>query len=145
MAAGRWIARLGCVTAFALVASASTQAASRDRTPPVFSGLRSATTCIPGPVGGGDRTSSFHLVWPAAKDNVTSSSRIAYDVYQATSPLAENFSRATYTTRRGATSFVTPPLTSTEAETYYFVVRARDAAGNRERNRRERPGRNLCL
>ncbi len=141
MVSGRSIARVGCVAAFALLASAGTQAAGRDRTPPVFAGLTSATTCIPGPVGG-ERTSSFHLVWPAAKDNVTPASRIAYDVYQAASPLAENFSRPTYTTRRGATSFATPPLSSTE--TYYFIVRARDVAGNRDRNRRERPGRNLC-
>ena len=89
--------------------------------------------------------SSFRLVWSAARDNVTPASRIAYDVYQATSPGAENFSRATYTTHRGVTSFVTPPLPSSATMTYYFVVRARDVAGNRERNRRERPGRNLCL
>ena len=145
MAVGPWIARIGCFSAFVLLASAGTNAAGRDRTPPVFAGLRAATTCIPGPVGGNERISSFRLVWPAAKDNVTPSSHIAYDVYQTTSLGAENFSRATYTTRRGVTSFVTPPLPSNATGTYYFVVRARDAAGNRDRNRRERPGRNLCL
>jgi hypothetical protein len=133
---------IGCGATFVLLASAGTYGAGRDRTPPVFAGLKSAVTCIPGPVGG-DRTSSFHLAWPAAKDNVTSATRIVYDIYQARSPGVENFSRATYTTRRGATQFATPPLPSTE--TYYFVVRARDAAGNRDRNRRERPGRNLCV
>ena len=112
-----------------------------DRTPPTFGGLRSATTCIPGPVGG-DRRSSFRLVWVAAKDSVTRSSRMVYDVYSATSPGGENFSAPTYTTRRGAVTFATPPLSS--VETYYFVVRARDAAGNRDRNRRERLGVNLC-
>jgi hypothetical protein len=112
---------------------------------PVFAGLKSATTCIPGPVGGTERMSSFRLVWPTAKDNVTPSSRIAYDIYQTTSQGAENFSRATYTSRRGATSFVTPQLPSNGIDTYYFVVLARDAAGNRDRNRNERPGRNLCL
>ena len=145
MAAARWTARIGCFAAFVFLASAGTYAAGRDRTPPVFAGLRSATTCIPGPVGGGERMSSFRLVWPAAKDNVTPSSRIAYDVYQATASVAENFSHATYTTRRGVTSFVTPQLPSNAMDTYYFVVRARDVAGNRDRNRRERPGRNLCL
>ena len=125
--------------------SAATYAADRDRTPPLFAGLKSATTCIPGPVGGDLRMSSFRLVWTAAKDNVTPSSRIAYDVYQATSQGAESFSRATYTTRRGVTSFVTPRLPSNGVDTYYFIVRARDAAGNRDRNRHERPGRNLCL
>jgi len=64
-------------------------------------------------------------------------------VFQATSPGGERFSTPTYTTRRGATSFATPPLSSTL--TYYFIVRARDAAGNRDRNRRERPGMNLCV
>jgi hypothetical protein len=145
MVAARWTTRVGCISTFVLVATAGTTAAGRDRTPPVFAGLRSATTCIPGPVGEGTRMSSFRLVWPAAKDNRTPSSRIVYDVYQATSPGAESFSHATYTTRRGATSFVTPQLPSNAMDTYYFVVRARDVAGNRDRNRRERPGRNLCL
>ena len=145
MVGGRRIARIGCLSAFVLLASAGTNAAGRDRTPPVFAGLKSATTCIPGPVGGDERMSSFRLVWPAAKDKVTPSSRIAYDIYQTTSQGAENFSRATYTTRRGVTSFVTPPLPSNATDTYYFVVRARDVAGNRDRNRRERQGMNLCV
>ena len=145
MAAARRVTRIGCLSAFALLATAATHATGRDRTPPVFAGLKSATTCIPGPVGEGERMSSFRLVWPAAKDNVTPASRIAYDVYRATAPGAENFSRATYTTRRGVTSFVTQPLPSNATTTYYFVVRARDVAGNRDRNRRERPGRNLCV
>jgi hypothetical protein len=135
--------RLAAALAIASVlACAATYGASRDRVPPTFAGLKSAVTCIPGPAGG-DRTSSFHLAWAAAKDNVTPASRIVYDIYQARSPGTENFSRATYTTRRGATQFATPPLSSTE--TYYFVVRARDAAGNHDRNRRERSGRNLCV
>jgi hypothetical protein len=113
----------------------------RDRTPPTFAGLRSASTCIPGPVGG-DRLSSYRLAWTAARDNVTRPGRILYDIYQATSPAGERLSRATYTSRRGVTTFTTSPLSS--AKTYFFVVRARDAAGNRDRNRRERAGLNLC-
>ncbi len=70
-------------------------------------------------------------------------SRIVYDVYRARSPGGESFARPTYVTKPGATTFVTPPLPS--STTYYFVVRARDAAGNRDRNRRERQGVNLCL
>jgi hypothetical protein len=135
-------ARVGYAAAFVVLASAGTYGAGRDRTPPVFAGLKSAVTCIPGPVGG-DRTSSFHLAWLAAKDNVTPASRIVYDIYQARAAGTENFSRPTYTTRRGVTQFATPPLSSTE--TYFFVVRARDGTGNRDRNRRERPGRNLCV
>src|SRR5439155_19099353 len=82
MVGGRSIALAGCVSALVLLSSAGTHAAGTDRTPPVFAGLKSAVTCIPGPVGV-ERTSSFHLVWPAAKDNVTPSRRIVYDIYQA--------------------------------------------------------------
>jgi hypothetical protein len=135
----RLTAALAIASCFACGAS---YAAGRDRVPPTFAGLRSAVTCIPGPVGG-DRTSSFQLTWAAAKDNVTPSNRIVYDIYEAQAAGTESFSRPTYTTRRGATKFTTPPLSSTE--TYYFVVRARDSAGNRDHNRRERPGRNLCV
>jgi hypothetical protein len=134
--------RLVLVIALGLIAA--TQAAGaprRDVIPPTFAGLEAATTCIPGPIGG-ERTSSYRLTWAAAKDKITRSNRIVYDVYQATSPGAESFSRATYTTRPGAVAFATPPLSS--IETYFFVVRARDAAGNHDRNRRERLGMNLC-
>jgi len=134
--------RAAALAIASFLACAATYGASRDRVPPTFTGLKSAVTCIPGPVGG-DRTSSFHLTWAAAKDNVTPSSRIVYDIYQARAHGTESFLHPTYTTRRGATTFTTPPLHSTES--YYFVVRARDAAGNRDRNRHERPGRNLCV
>ena len=113
-----------------------------DRSPPAFAGLQRAVTCIPGPIGA-NRTSRYHLSWDAATDNVTPSSEIVYDIYQATTPRAENFARATYTTPAGATSFSTPPLPATI--TYYFVVRARDRAGNRDRNRVERAGVNPCV
>ena len=133
----------GAAVAFFAAAAHSGAAVRVDRTPPVFAGLLSATTCVPGPVGGDDRKTSFHLKWTAARDAVTPSSRLVYDVYQAAAPGKENFAAPTYTTRRGATTFATPPLSS--AVTHYFVVRARDAAGNRDRNRRERPGMNLCV
>jgi hypothetical protein len=73
-----------------------------------FAGLESATTCIGGPIGGG-RTSSYHLGWQPATDR-NARARIVYEVYQATAPGAEDFSRPTYTTARGATSFDTPQL-----------------------------------
>jgi hypothetical protein len=125
-----------------VTAAANAAGAQFDRTPPVFAGLASATTCIPGPVGG-DRKSSFHLNWTPAKDAVSPASRIVYDVSEATAAGKEHFGVPTYTTRRGATTFATPPLSSTAS--HYFVVRARDAAGNRDRNRRERQGMNLCV
>jgi hypothetical protein len=112
-----------------------------DHTPPRFAGLTAATTCVPGPIGGGS-SARYHLRWEAAADNVTSSSDIVYDVYQATGPGGENYFSATYTSAAGATSFTTPPLPADEA--YYFVVRARDRGGNRDSNRAERMGVNLC-
>jgi hypothetical protein len=125
-----------------LVISPPAGAKRRDRIPPTFAGLKSATTCIPGPIGGG-RTSSYHLSWDPATDNVTPSGKIVYDVYQASTPGGENFSAPTYTTAAGATSFDTPPLAADKS--FYFVVRARDRAGNRDSNKVERQGQNLCV
>jgi hypothetical protein len=114
-----------------------------DNAPPVFAGLKAATTCIPGPVGGKTSASSYRLTWDAATDNVTPASGIVYDVYQASKPGDENFSRPTYVTPAGATSFTTPLLFADA--TYYFVVRALDEAGNHDSNRVERLGKNLCV
>jgi hypothetical protein len=131
------------VMAAALLAiTTPAEAKKRDRTPPAFAGLNSATTCVPGPIGGGT-TTSYHLSWDPAKDNQTSTSEIVYDVYQATTAGGEDFSTPTYTTAPGATSFDTPELTTDEV--FYFVVRARDQAGNRDSNTVERQGVNLCV
>ena len=125
-----------------LVISSPAEAKRVDNTPPSFAGLKSATTCIPGPVGGG-RTTSYNLSWDPATDNVSPSRRIVYDVYQAETSGGEDFSAPTYTTPAGATSFATPPL-STDKH-FYFVVRARDQAGNSDSNTVEREGQNLCV
>jgi hypothetical protein len=114
---------------------------SPDRTPPAFAGLRSATTCIPGPIDG--RSASYRLSWDAATDDVTPSKMIVYDIYQATESGGEDFSSQTYTVRHGATSFTTPSLPANQ--TFYFVVRAQDRAGNRDPNTVEREGVNLCV
>jgi hypothetical protein len=125
-----------------LVISPPAAAKWRDHTPPTFAGLKSATTCIPGPIGPG-RTSRYHLRWNPATDNVTPSSKIVYDVYQAPRSGGEDFSKPSYTTPPGATSFDTPQLPADKH--FYFVVRARDRAGNRDSNRVERQGLNLCV
>ena len=130
------------VVAIILVASPTAGAKRRDRTPPTFAGLKSATTCVPGPIGGG-RTTSYTLSWDAATDNVSPSSTIVYLVYQANAPGSEDFSTPTYTTAAGVTSFATPPLPADKP--VYFVVRARDQAGNSDRNTVERQGQNLCV
>ena len=126
-----------------LLLTLAVPAQARDRTPPKFEGLKSATTCIPGPVGGQEIQTSYHLEWVAATDDLTPSSQIVYRVYQATEPGGENFATPTYTTPPGATSFNTPKLSS--RKTLYFVVRARDRAGNEDKNTVERQGVNLCV
>jgi hypothetical protein len=130
------------VATAALLVAITPAAAKRDHSPPKFAGLQSATTCIPGPIRPGEAT-RYHLRWKPATDNVTPSSKIVYDVYQARKPGGEDFSKPTYTTRPGVTSFNTPKLPASRA--FYFVVRARDQAGNRDSNRVERRGVNLCV
>jgi hypothetical protein len=130
------------VVAVFLVASPTAGAKRKDHAPPTFAGLKSATTCVPGPIGGG-RTTSYNLTWDAATDNVSPSSTIVYLVYQASAPGAEDFSTPTHTTAAGATSFATPALPADKP--VYFVVRARDQAGNIDSNTVERQGENLCV
>ncbi len=130
------------VLAACAVLAASAQARTPDRTPPEFAGLTSATTCIPGPIGSGIST-SYHLSWEAASDNRTKPKAIVYAIYQATQPGGEDFSRPTYLSKHGARSFETPKLPSSQS--WFFVVRARDRAGNEDANTVEREGVNLCV
>jgi hypothetical protein len=141
----RRVARWG-LSAIALLAlagadSAVARAASPDRTPPTFAGLTSATTCIPGPIDG--QSASYALSWDPATDDVTPAKQITYDVYQASKSGSEDFSSPTYTVRHGTTSFATPPLPANQQ--FYFVIRARDRAGNEDANQVERAGVNLCV
>lgn len=114
----------------------------RDRTPPSFAGIVQATFCVPGPIRD-DRTSRYALKWDRAQDDVTAAGAIAYDVYEAVTSRGEDFTRPTYSTRPGATSFATPPLPTNVG--HYFVVRARDGAGNRDRNTVERQAVSICV
>jgi hypothetical protein len=130
------------LAAVVLVTGSPAAAKRKDHTPPTFAGLRSATTCVPGPIGGG-RTASYDLGWDPATDNASPSRRIVYDIYQADKSGGEDFSTPTYTTAAGATSFTTPELPTDQL--FYFVVRASDQAGNSDSNTVEREGQNLCV
>jgi hypothetical protein len=112
-----------------------------DTEPPAFGGLERAFACTPGPQRPG-QTTPYTLSWQAATDDRTPSSEIVYDVYYATRPGGEDFANPTWTTAPGVTSFRTPGLPSHGLA--YFVVRARDRAGNEDRNTIEKPGIDPC-
>jgi hypothetical protein len=108
---------------------------------PSFGGLASAVACTPGAQRPGE-TTPFTLRWQAASDSAYPSSEIVYDIYESTVPGGENFASPTWTTAPGATSFRTPGLAS--HGTFFFVVRARDPAGNEDSNTVERRGVDPC-
>jgi hypothetical protein len=70
------------------------------------------------------------LSWSPATDPATPSAQITYDVYESSTSHGENFSAPTWTTAAGVTSYMTSPV----ALPAYFVVRARDGAGNEDAN-----------
>jgi hypothetical protein len=89
---------------------------------PSFNGVAVA---IPSAAGG-----EVTLSWDAATDDATASSAMVYDISVATTtgaPFA-----VTHTSAAGATSYTVSGLT--DDTDYFFVVRARDAAGNRDTN-----------
>jgi hypothetical protein len=61
----------------------------------------------------------------------------------STTPGGEDFSQPTWTTAPGAIRFQTPALPV--SENVYFVVRARDRAGNEDSGRVERQGVDPCV
>ncbi|MCB9586859.1 MAG: fibronectin type III domain-containing protein [Polyangiaceae bacterium] len=75
---------------------------------------------------------TIKLYWFPATDNVTEPANIVYDIYEATEDRQQNFGSPSYTSPPGAISFVVPSLMPNTK--YYYVVRARDAAGNRDNN-----------
>ena len=113
-----------------------------DHTAPKFGGLQSAFACTPGPQRPG-QTTPFNLSWEAATDDVTPPALVIYEIYLATTPGGENFAHPSWTAEPGATSFRTPGLASHGS--FYFVVRARDTAGNEDSNLVERHGVDPCL
>jgi hypothetical protein len=75
---------------------------------------------------------SIQLSWSPAADNKSLSGNIVYLIYMATSSGGQNFSSSNFTTSVGAISYTITGLNP--STTYFFVVRARDEAGNEEKN-----------
>jgi alpha-tubulin suppressor-like RCC1 family protein len=95
-----------------------------DSMPPLFAGVSTATPLSP---------SQVTLTWSPATDNFALPSEILYDICRSTVPgdCAANFLVAE-STSPGVTLWNVANLVP--ATRYYFVVRARDMAGNRETN-----------
>jgi hypothetical protein len=140
VACPQFIALLGVVGRFVFVVAPASSAGA-DTAPPTFAGLQSAFACTPGAQRPG-QTTPFTLTWQPAQDDRTPSPQIVYDVFLASAPGGEDYARPTWTTAPGATTFKTPGLASHGS--FYFVVRARDAAGNEDRNTVERRGVDPC-
>lgn len=97
-----------------------------DTTPPVFGGIGS---------GSGMSRHTAGLSWTAATDNATDSSRIVYAVYESDVAGGEDFAAPLLITDPGATLVTIEGLTyATQYAPHYFIVRARDRAGNEEQN-----------
>lgn len=103
---------------------------STDPTPPTFAGCSGVV------VASDARTATFS--WSPATDPVTSPDKIVYDVFQGLAPGAEDYSKPIATSDPGATSVFVSDLTPDS--TLYWVVRARDQAGNRDSNTVEESG-----
>ena len=97
----------------------ASQSTGPDTTAPSVPGLFSA---------GGSDTTSLTLTWFASTDNVTPQSSLVYEVCQSTSAGGCNTFAVTYTSSAGAVNYDVTPLSP--ETTYYFRIRARDAAGN---------------
>lgn len=98
-----------------------------DTTPPVFGGLEGATAMGP---------SQILLSWNVASDDITEADEIVYDVFQADISGGQSYGSPSHTTSAGASEFLVTGLSA--ESTYYFVVRARDLAGNSDSNEEER-------
>ena len=71
------------------------------------------------------------LSWQAATDPKTPSSQIVYEIFYSATSGGENYSNPSWTTGPGATHFTVALKAFASA---FFVVRARDKAGNEDHN-----------
>jgi hypothetical protein len=95
-----------------------------DTKPPTFAGLKAAA-----PGGSGAVT----LSWDAAQDDLTPAGAISYLVFQGDGAGGEDFTTPVLVSAPGATSATVTRLPDAK-QARYFVVRARDAAGNTDEN-----------
>jgi len=97
-----------------------------DTTPPTFAGVKSTSS----------QATSITISWSPASDNVTAPWDIVYLVYRSpTSGFTPSPTNLIATTARGALSFDDTPLIT--GSTFYYVVRAMDAAGNKDSNTKQ--------
>ncbi|MBA7643186.1 hypothetical protein ES703_50905 [subsurface metagenome] len=75
---------------------------------------------------------SIKLTWTASSPETDVSQ---YNIYRATTSGGEDYSSPTYTVPVGTTSYT--DTSTTDGVTYYYVLRAQDAAGNIETNTNE--------
>jgi predicted phage tail protein len=93
-----------------------------DAEPPQFAGASAATGL----------SSAIRLDWTAASDDTSAAADITYLIHEATTAGGQDFAMPGYTTAPGATSFTVTGLPV--SATRYYVVRARDQAGNIDAN-----------
>jgi len=75
---------------------------------------------------------SIKLTWTASSPETDVSQ---YNIYRATTSAGQDYSSTTYTVSAGITTYT--DTSTTDGQTYYYVVRAQDAAGNIETNTNE--------
>ncbi len=97
--------------------------ATADATPPP-----SPSNLTAAPISG----DGVQLTWTASSPETDVSQ---YNIYRATSPGAQDFSSPTYTVSVGISSY--KDSAAAQGQTYYYVVRAQDAAGNTDSNSNE--------
>ncbi|HLK35236.1 MAG TPA: hypothetical protein VKU41_00700 [Polyangiaceae bacterium] len=102
-----------------------------DDTPPTFAGVTGAVV--------DSLARTVNLTWAAGMDDKTAQNEIVYDVYQAQAPDTENYTAAPLASSTpGATALLVTNLAPDT--TLYWVVRARDQAGNHDSNTVEQSG-----
>jgi hypothetical protein len=114
-----------------IVERSAKTAASPDIKAPTFGGVVTASAAS---------KTSIELAWAEASDDYSLPANITYEIYVSTTPGAEDFG-STARTIKGGTKYTVTSLAANT--TYYFVVRARDEAGNVETNTIEKTAKTL--